>query len=77
MKYIHRVLKDGDVYFFFNESGESQTRTATLAGTGKVQVWDAANGTMRPLDGVTNAAGGVTVPLSLAAYESRFIVLRR
>ncbi len=77
VKYLHRVLKDGDVYFFFNESGETWTRKATLAGVGEAQVWDAANGTIQPLEGVIHAAESVTVPLTLAAYESRFIVLSR
>ena len=77
VKYLHRVLKDGDVYFFFNESGETWTRKATLASVGEAQVWDAANGTIQPLEGVIHAAESVTVPLTLAAYESRFIVLSR
>jgi hypothetical protein len=77
IKYIHRALKDGDVYFFFNESDQLQSRTATLAGTGQVQVWDAASGTIHPLDGVTQAAGRVAVPLALTNYEARFIVLKR
>ncbi len=74
-KYIHRSLKDGEVYFFFNESADSQTRTVTLAGTGQVTVWDAASGAIHPADGVTPAAGHVTVPLSLAGQEARFIVV--
>jgi hypothetical protein len=77
IKYIHRALKDGEVYFFFNESDQPQSRTATLAGTGQVQVWDAASGTIHPLDGVTQAAGKVAVPLALTNYEARFIVLKR
>jgi hypothetical protein len=77
IKYIHRVLKDGDVYFFFNESGETQSRTATLAGTGRAQIWDAASGTMNPLDGVATSAGSVTAPLTLTNYEARFIVLKK
>ena len=77
IKYIHRALKDGEVYFFFNESDQLQSRTATLAGTGQVQVWDAASGTIHPLDGVTQAAGRVAVPLALTNYEARFIVLKR
>jgi hypothetical protein len=77
IKYIHRDLKDGDVYCFFNESNETQSRTATLAGTGKVQVWDAASGTIQPLAGVTKAAGSVTVALTLTNHEARFIVLKR
>jgi hypothetical protein len=77
IKYIHRALKDGDVYFFFNESNETQSRTATLAGTGQAQIWDATSGTMSPLDGVTTSAGSVTVPLTVTNYEARFIVLKR
>ena len=77
VKYIHRALKDGDVYFFFNESNETQSRTATLAGSGQVQVWDATSGTIHPLVGFTKAAGNVAVPLTLTNYEARFIVLKR
>ena len=77
IKYIHRTLKDGDVYFFFNESNETQSRTATLAATGQAQIWDAASRTIQPLEGATTSAGSVTVPLTLTNYEARFIVLKR
>ena len=75
IKYIHRTLKDGDVYFFFNESAQAQTRTATLAGTGQVQVWDPSSGKIQPLEGAPKAAGSVDVPLALASHETRFIVI--
>jgi hypothetical protein len=77
IKYNHRTLKDGDVYFFFNESNETQSRTVTLAGTGQAQVWDAASGTIQPLDGATQEAGSVTVPLTLTNYEARIVVLKK
>jgi len=75
IKYIHRTLKDGDVYFFFNESSQTVTRTATLSGTGQVQVWDAVTGKIQPLADVPKAAGSVPVPLTLASHETRFIVI--
>jgi hypothetical protein len=75
IKYLHRTLKDGEVYFFFNESNQTQARTATLVGNGQVQVWDATSGTVHPLAGVARAAGTVVVPLTLASQESRFIVI--
>jgi hypothetical protein len=75
IKYTHRAYKDGQVYFFFNESNETQSRTATLAGTGQVQVWDAAGGKIQPLEGVAKAAGSVAVPLTLTNYEARLIVI--
>jgi len=77
IKYIHRSLKDGEVYFFFNESKDSQTRAVTLAGSGQAEVWDAANGKISPVDGAKAGAGSVTVPLTLAGQETRFIVLRK
>jgi hypothetical protein len=75
IKYIHRTLKDGEVYFFFNESNQAQSRTATLAGNGQVQVWDATTGIIHPLTGVPKAAGTAAVPLSLAPQEGRLIVI--
>jgi hypothetical protein len=75
IKYLHRSLKDGEIYFFFNESAQNQARTATLAGTGQVQVWDALSGKIQPLGGVAAAQGSVTVPLALGSQESRFIVI--
>ena len=75
VKYMHRSLKDGDVYFFFNESDQPQTRTATLAGSGEVQVWDATSGKIHPLPGAAKAVDGVAVPLTLEPHESRFIVI--
>ena len=75
LKYIHRALKDGDVYFFFNESDQPQTRTATLDGHGSVQVWDPATAKISAAAGTATANGSVDVPLALAPQESRFIVI--
>jgi len=75
IKYIHRHLKDGEVYLFFNESSRSQSRTATLIGTGQVQVWDPSRGTIQALAGVAPGNGSVAVPLSLEAQETRFVVI--
>jgi hypothetical protein len=78
VKYIHRTLKDGEVYFFFNEANSTASFNATLATGGKsVEVWDAASGEIHPLDGAKLVAGSVTVPLTLASYETRFIVVKR
>ena len=75
IKYMHRSLKDGELYFFFNESAQNQARTATLAGSGQVQVWDAASGKISALAGAAAAQGSVTVPLTLGSQEARFIVI--
>ena len=75
ISYNHRSLADGDVYFIFNESGQRQVRTATFAGNGRPQVWDASAGTIHPLMGATEGNGTVGIPLSFAPYEAKLIVL--
>ncbi len=75
LKYMHRTLKDGDVYFLFNESDQPQTRTVTLDGRGSVQVWDAASGKVNAVAGAPKATGSVALPLTLGPQESRFIVI--
>lgn len=75
ISYNHRSLLDADLYFLFNESGLSQSRTATLAGGGDPQAWDAGTGTIHPMTGATSGEGTVTVPISLEPYEAKLIVL--
>ena len=75
IKYIHRSLKDGEIYFFFNESDQAQSRTAILAGVGQVQIWDAITGKITPAKGTRPGKGTVSLPLELGPYESRFIVI--
>ncbi|WP_448700257.1 glycosyl hydrolase [Mucilaginibacter sp. AW1-3] len=47
IKYIHRVLKDADIYFFFNESDKEQNNMASILGTGFVRTWDALTGEIK------------------------------
>jgi hypothetical protein len=68
-------LRDAEVYFFFNESNQKQSRTATLAGSGEAQVWDAGTGIVRPMSGATAEVGSVKLPLVLEPYEARIVVL--
>jgi hypothetical protein len=67
--------QEADLYFFFNESDQAQSCWATLAGRGSAQVWDAASGTIEALPGAVSQGGTVCLPLNLAVYESRFIVI--
>ncbi|MGD0341921.1 MAG: glycosyl hydrolase, partial [Bacteroidales bacterium] len=75
VKYIHRSLKDGEIYFFFNESDRKQSNITTLSGKGQVQVWNPATGKIAPLKGVKEVKGTVKFPLVLEPYESEFIVI--
>jgi hypothetical protein len=74
IKYMHCSLKDGDAYFFFNESKESESRTATVASRSQVQVWDANSGTIAPLMDAIAEEDTARFSLSLAPYESKSIV---
>jgi hypothetical protein len=75
VKYIHRSLKDGEIYFFFNESDQLQSRKATLTGKGHVQVWDAASGKITTMKEAKSGNGTVSLSLVLGSYESKFIII--
>ena len=75
LTYTHRAWRDGDMYFFFNESTATETRTATLAGHGKAQDWDLATGEIHPMAGAMAEGDSVKVPLVLGPYEAKVIVL--
>jgi len=75
IKVQHRRWKDGDLYFFFNEGDQRQACTASLMGTGQVQVWDAAAGRVESLAGALVENGRATVSLDLGPHETRFIVV--
>jgi hypothetical protein len=75
VRYNHRSLADAQVYYFFNEGNQRESRTAVLAGGGQPQLWDAGAGTVHPMTGATVGSGAVTVPLSLEPFESKVIVL--
>ena len=75
IKYIHRHLKDGDVYFFFNESDKRLARATTIEGNGVVQVWNPDNGKIIPVGSTYIGNGFAKIPLDMAPYEARVVVL--
>jgi len=76
IKYLHRRLSDADVYFFFNESDQRQSLTATLlAPKGQAQSWDPTTGSIKSLAGVSLENGAVNLPLELEAYGTKLIVI--
>ncbi len=75
VKYLHRRLQDGDLYFFFNESDQSQSSRVWLSGTGRVHVWDATAGEITEVNDAIGRNHGISLPLNLQPYESRFIVV--
>lgn len=77
--FIHRRLKDADIYFVANPNTEtiSFTPTFRVATDLKAQWWDATNGEIRNLPELTAANVGLTLPMTLQPLESAFIVFRK
>ena len=77
LTYTHRVWRDGDMYFFFNESDRTESRIASLAGRGQAQSWDMATGEIHPMSDSSVEGNVVRVPLTFGPYEAKVIVVGR
>jgi hypothetical protein len=76
--FIHRTLKDGEVYFVSNQKSKTVKVSPAFQVSGKVpELWDPVSGSTRPLSAYTEVNGITTVPIELAAIESAFIVFRK
>ena len=75
LKYTHRAWRDGDLYFFFNESDKKQSRTAVVAGRGQAQVWDAGTGQIHWMTAAVSEKDSVRLPLVLQPYEAKIVVI--
>ena len=75
LTYTHRRWRDAEMYFFFNEGNQEQSRTATIAGRGQAQVWDLVTGEIHPISGVTAENDSVRFSLALGPYEAKMIVV--
>jgi hypothetical protein len=75
LTYAHKTWADADFYFFFNESNQPESRTATIAGRGQAQAWDLASGEIHLMSGATTEGDSVRVPLALGPYEAKVVVV--
>lgn len=78
--FIHRTLKNAQIYFIANptEQAISINPTFRAAAGMQPQLWNPANGTVRTLPQFMPAAdNGITVPVQLEPLESAFIVFRK
>jgi hypothetical protein len=75
LTYTHRSWRDAEMYFFFNESNKTESRTATIAGRGQAQVWDLGTGEIHPMAAVTAEGDSVRIPLVLGPYEAKVVVV--
>ena len=72
--YLHRRHLNSDVYFIVNAAPEATIISATLATTGKVELWDAMSGTIKPLPAESKEET-TKVNLSLKGYEGVFVIV--
>jgi hypothetical protein len=76
--WIHRRLKDADIYFISNQSDRTLTVDAGFRVSGRVpELWDAVTGTMRDLPVFVQQGEKTIVPLTLEPSGSAFIVFAK
>ena len=75
LTYTHRSWRDAELYFFFNESDKTESRTATVAGSGQAQAWDLVTGEIHAMSGATAENDSVRFPLVLGPYETKVVVV--
>jgi len=76
--FIHRTLRDIDIYFLTNQSNTTILIYPEFRIKGKApELWNAVNGTIRDLPAYTQKEKTTVVPLKLQPHESAFIVFRK
>ncbi|MGB1937292.1 MAG: glycosyl hydrolase [Akkermansiaceae bacterium] len=78
IRYIHRKIGDGDIYFFASQSQQPEEATLSFRVTGKApELWDPATGERTHLTHYTDDGKTTTIQLKLDPYDSRFVVFRQ
>jgi len=75
LTYMHRSWRDAEMYFFFNESNQQESRVAAVAGRGQAQAWDLGTGEIHPISGATAEGDSMRIPLVLGPYEAKLVVV--
>ena len=77
VKWVHRKLKDADIYFITNQGDTKVSFDASFRVAGKSpELWSALDGTSRKLPMYSNENDRTIVPLRINVNESYFIVFR-
>ena len=75
--FVHRKISDGDLYFIDNRNDRYENLRATFRITGKAaELWHAETGAVEPAS-YYESDGRTTVPLTLAPWETVFVVFRK
>jgi hypothetical protein len=77
IRYIHRKLADGDLYFIASQSEQPEEATLRFRVSGKVpEVWNPVTGERSTVTHYKDDGKVTTIPLQLDPYGSRFLVFR-
>lgn len=77
LMFVHRKLRDGELYFVDNRKPRAERFEASFRSTGKTpELWDAATGQSRPVS-YTIEGGRTRIPLALDPDGSIFVLFRR
>jgi len=76
IQYTHRSWADADLYFVSTKAMKSDAGR-TRGWPRQAQIWDLATGLIHPMRDATSQPDGVRLPLTLAPYEARVIVIGR
>jgi hypothetical protein len=72
---LHRILEAGDIYYLFNPSPGPVEARVRLRACGKAELWDAWTGGSETLSMNALPSGGGSMSLTLAAKESKVVVV--
>lgn len=76
--FIHRQLKEGELYFISNQKDTPIKFDAEFRTVGKSpELWNAIDGSMRGLTSYHQTATTTIVPMQLAPLESAFVIFRK
>jgi len=74
----HRQIDGKEIYFVSNQSKDAHSFSPTFRVTGKQpEHWNPVTAQVRDLSEYTTTESGITVPLTLDAFESAFIVFEK
>ena len=74
LRFVHRSLENGSIYFVDNRGNQAQSLSASFRIAGKrPELWHADTGVIEPVS-YSIEAGITTIPLHLNARESLFVV---
>jgi hypothetical protein len=73
VRYVHRSLSDGEVYWLFNEGDAPVDVMLQVRGRGGMERWDPANGTRQPVYALATS-GMLKFPLHLEKGETALFV---